>query len=418
MKIKLSKSQWEGIGKKAGMLEQIDPSIKMNDYKYDISSNFGQLVERTRNIAKITNPEQRKQTIEQLPHMLILRGEPGTGKSVYAHALADLLGTQVNRINLADVFDKWVGNSEKETDKLIQTIFSSRNVVFLIDEVDRMSGGDSGGGGVGSEGHPTEKKVIAKFLEAFGERLGELVSRGVFIIMTTNHVNAIDNALLKRTKGDVYEVPGPSRRQPEIEAEPIKLDINKPLPQLASNKMKIKLSRSQWELVGKKAGWMKKAAIDKNIKVAAAKIPSDPNNYAVGKIPSDPNNHAVVYLDTDGPVLYIIKKTDPLDIPKILYNPRLKFKSEMEAKAYLDRSGLGSLWEEAKTPQAIEKYKLIQHENRRLWQSRRESEGKGLKGKPGVPRPYGEYNLDTSNVESSTSAVQTAKIKSIKVIKT
>lgn len=133
-----------------------------------------------------------------------------THNSIWGDALADLFGFMIANVDIGDAFDKWLGNSEKNANKLIEAIFNSRNIVYMIDEVDRMldmGKADSGGGGAGNEGaHPVEKKVIAKFLEAFGERIPELKERNVFVIMTTNHVNAIDNALLKRAKGDVYDV--------------------------------------------------------------------------------------------------------------------------------------------------------------------------------------------------------------------
>ena len=54
--------------------------------------------------------------------------------------------------------------------------------------------------------------------------------------------------------------------------------------------MKIKLSRTQWELVGKKAGWMKKAGLDdsKNFDY------SDPKNYAPGQTPYSKDEWDVV----------------------------------------------------------------------------------------------------------------------------
>jgi len=151
----------------------------------------------------------RQNLYKSIPHYIVLRGKPGTGKSVFADALADLLKCPVYDVSIQGVFDKWLGNTEKNTKLLINSVFGSRNAVYLIDEIDRvldMPGQDSGGAGEGGGGHATEKKVVADFLAAFGDRINELIDRNVYVIMTTNHIRSVDNALLKRTKGDTYDV--------------------------------------------------------------------------------------------------------------------------------------------------------------------------------------------------------------------
>lgn len=152
---------------------------------------------------------QMENLYKMIPHFVVLRGKPGVGKSVFGDALADLLKFPVYNVRIQEVFDKWVGNTEKNTELLLNAVFSSRNAVYLIDEIDRvldMPGQDSGGAGEGGGGHATEKKVVADFLARFGDDTNLLIQRNVYVIMTTNHIKSVDNALLKRTKGDVYDV--------------------------------------------------------------------------------------------------------------------------------------------------------------------------------------------------------------------
>jgi hypothetical protein len=181
------------------MEEQFSPQSK-ND-KLKLRQQYEQLIN-----AKML---QREGLLKLIPHFIVLRGKPGVGKSVFGDALADLLKCPVYDVRIQEVFDKWVGNTEKNSKLLLDAVFNSRNAVYLLDEIDRvlsMEGQDSSGSGSGGSEHPTEKKVVADFLARFGEDINQLIARNVYVIMTTNHIRSVDNALLKRTKGDVYDV--------------------------------------------------------------------------------------------------------------------------------------------------------------------------------------------------------------------
>jgi len=154
----------------------------------------------------------KKGVIQLIPHYLVLRGKPGVGKSVWADALASLFGFRIYYVDVSSVFDMWLGNSEKNADKLLNMITNSRKTVFLLDEIDRtldQGGGDEGGvGGQGGGGgaHAVEKKIMAKFLNTFETDINKLIEKDIFVIMTTNNLNSIGKALLSRTKGNVYNV--------------------------------------------------------------------------------------------------------------------------------------------------------------------------------------------------------------------
>jgi len=102
--------------------------------------------------------------------------------------------------------------------------------------------------------------------------------------------------------------------------------------------MKITLSRSQWEGIGKKAGWIKTAE-------------------QVGPYVGNPDDWAVAYLVNKGiPTLYFVHKTeDRQDRP-------IKFESEERAKKYYDKLAEGRFvnnWEKVKSPEAFEECKRL-----------------------------------------------------------
>lgn len=132
-----------------------------------------------------------------------------THNSVWADALADVGKFMIYNVEIGQVKSKWVGETSKFTRQMLDTIFSSRNAVFLLDEIDRMmemGEGSQGTGSSGPKGHETTKDIVAQFLARFEDDRSVLIDRNIFVIMTTNNLAAVDTALLSRTRGNVKEV--------------------------------------------------------------------------------------------------------------------------------------------------------------------------------------------------------------------
>ena len=133
-----------------------------------------------------------------IPHFYILYGEPGVGKSVWAQALASLLGYKTyTDVDVAASKDKWVGETGKNAKILFNVMRSSRNTVFLIDEIDRQI---EQGKAQGQNTHETTKEIQAEFLKFFDNTANEKLFKqnGVFFIMTSNYISNIDRALKSR----------------------------------------------------------------------------------------------------------------------------------------------------------------------------------------------------------------------------
>jgi SpoVK/Ycf46/Vps4 family AAA+-type ATPase len=105
--------------------------------------------------------------------------------------------------------DMWLGNTEKNCIRLFNTMKDSRDTVYLIDEIDRQV---EMGSSQGPSTHETTKEIVSRFLDLFDNTENERKFRqnNVFFIMTTNHVDEIDTALLQRVS-ETYEVQLPDR---------------------------------------------------------------------------------------------------------------------------------------------------------------------------------------------------------------
>jgi hypothetical protein len=81
-----------------------------------------------------------------IPHMYLLYGDPGVGKSIWAHALANLFQIEITDVDFGANLSKWLGESNQNFINLMSTMSSSRDTVFLIDEIDRQVEMGKGGG--------------------------------------------------------------------------------------------------------------------------------------------------------------------------------------------------------------------------------------------------------------------------------
>ncbi len=69
-------------------------------------------------------------------------GSPGTGKTLAAHVVSDALGLDLMRVDLSSVVDKYVGETEKNLERIFHDA-ESMNVVLFFDEADALFGSRS-----------------------------------------------------------------------------------------------------------------------------------------------------------------------------------------------------------------------------------------------------------------------------------
>jgi hypothetical protein len=70
---------------------------------------------------------------------VLLTGVPGTGKSLAAEVLAQALGTDVLVVDISQVVSKWIGETEKNLDRIFDVAERSQ-AVLMLDEADALFG--------------------------------------------------------------------------------------------------------------------------------------------------------------------------------------------------------------------------------------------------------------------------------------
>lgn len=159
---------------------------------------------------RIAGNEQKRLSMgaNNLPHIYLLWGKPGVGKSIWADALANLFDLTIVDVDITAQFDKWVGSSGKNARGLLNMMGNSKSTVFLIDEIDRQVDSGSKKNAVKQDPHETTKQVVYQFLQFFEkvDNKRKFKANEVFFIMTSNHEDCIDKAWLQRTGNGFYEV--------------------------------------------------------------------------------------------------------------------------------------------------------------------------------------------------------------------
>lgn len=139
----------------------------------------------------------------ETPKGLVLVGAPGTGKSLVGKSCSSILGVPLVRMNFANVFSKYVGESEQRVRAALKMVEAMAPVVLFVDEIDKGLGGTGAGGGDGG----TSLRVLGTFLTWLQE-----LKVPVFNIVTANRVDGLPPELLRRGRFDqIFSVALPDR---------------------------------------------------------------------------------------------------------------------------------------------------------------------------------------------------------------
>ena len=87
---------------------------------------------------------------------MLLHGPPGCGKTLLAKAAANECNLPFYSLSAADIMDKYVGESEKRIQALIEEARNNQPSIIFIDEFDALAPGES------AEKSPVQDRVMAE----------------------------------------------------------------------------------------------------------------------------------------------------------------------------------------------------------------------------------------------------------------
>jgi MoxR-like ATPase len=145
-------------------------------------------------------PEARAMNIAA-PKGILLAGVPGCGKSLAAKHVARVWGRPLLKLDAGALFDKYVGESERNLRRAIDLAESLAPIVLWIDEIEKglASGGDDAGGA-------TARRMTGTLLTWMQEKRED-----IFIVATCNDLAALPPELARKGRFDeVFFVDLPS----------------------------------------------------------------------------------------------------------------------------------------------------------------------------------------------------------------
>lgn len=125
---------------------------------------------------------------------ILFHGEPGTGKTLLAKAVATESGVNFISIKGPELLSRWVGDSEKGIRQIFKKARQASPCVVFFDEIDSLT---PKRGAFGSSA--VTDRVISQFLSEM-DGIEEL--KGILVLAATNRIDMIDAAMLRSGRFD------------------------------------------------------------------------------------------------------------------------------------------------------------------------------------------------------------------------
>jgi SpoVK/Ycf46/Vps4 family AAA+-type ATPase len=177
----------KAVVEREGLLEYYPVEQSMANIA-DLATLKGWLAKRKNVVA---HPKKAEEFGLSFPRGVLLLGVPGCGKSLSAKAVAAEWGLPLLKFDTSNLYNKYIGESEKNFKRAIRAAERMAPVILWIDELEKAfaSGGTEDGG--------VSQRILGSFLSWMQDRKGE-----VFIVATANDIERLPPEFLRKGRFD------------------------------------------------------------------------------------------------------------------------------------------------------------------------------------------------------------------------
>ena len=188
----VANSQSMSFGKSRARL--YGPDKKKVTFK-DVAGNEVAKQDLTEIVDFLKNPKKYEKLGAKIPRGVLLAGEPGTGKTLMARAVAGEADVPFFSISGSEFAEMFVGVGASRVRDLFSKAKKNAPSIIFIDEIDAVAHKRDARGGAGREDEQTLNQILVE-MDGFDN------DSGVIVMAATNRVDMLDKALLRPGRFD------------------------------------------------------------------------------------------------------------------------------------------------------------------------------------------------------------------------